>query len=65
MIDCICQLKPAMIPGNPRANDPVKTYSGDPVDWEFFDLLREKDSLKRRLMNSHLRGAENPRHPVR
>jgi len=65
MIDCIYQLRPSIISKENWIKPHTEALFEDPVDQEFFDLLREKDSLKKRLMKSHLRGVENPRPPVR
>jgi hypothetical protein len=65
MNDCILQLRPSIISKENWIKPHAEFGFENPVDQEFFDLLREKDSLRKRLMKFHLRGAENPQPPVR
>ncbi|OGP71263.1 MAG: hypothetical protein A2W09_07605 [Deltaproteobacteria bacterium RBG_16_50_11] len=65
MIDCIYQLRPSIISKENWINPHTEIRFEDPVGQGFFDLLWEKDSVRKRLMKSHLRGAENPQPPVR
>jgi hypothetical protein len=65
MTNCIYQLRQSLISEENWIKPHTELCLGYPVDQEFFDLLREKDSLRKRLMKSHLRGAENPQPTVR
>ena len=65
MIDCLYPFEPSTVLKENRVKHPTKILFEDPVDQEFFDVLREKDSLRKRLMKFHLRGAENPQPSVR
>jgi hypothetical protein len=64
MIDCLYPFEPSTISKENRVKHPPKILFEDPVDQEFFDLLGEKDSLRKRLMKSHIRGAEAPQPPA-
>jgi hypothetical protein len=65
MIDCMHPFEPSIILRENWGKHHTKIRFDDPVDLEFFDMIREKDFLRRRLMKSHLRGSESPRLPVR